>query len=401
MKHKSMILSCVMIFCLVAGVFSANAAYNITLEATTDGETVASVFSPGSDLYLNINLAAGSDGVAGCAFTLTYPSDLLTAPVTNPSNLPDSASSAGITSIFPFKTAEKYTRCENSSEAGKIMFAGAEITDEGGSKVHPWDVTLFTVKFTVKSTASGNATFELMQTVLTNADAGWNGEGVPVIVGAVPNTDSAFGGDLSDDFPVLLPNFAANPTLTISTGDCPYCDWKEENDYDGTGSTPDIGGEEDDYDHDGYSNLDEMNNDTDPYVDNAAGAPGYDEIGDLRVSNLDVDGNGQAMLSSDAMLVIRYMFGVTGSALTDGLVDTANCTRCTPELIGTYIEKVKDVYDVDSSGEPTLSGDIMIIIRYMFGVEGEPMIDGLLDEEFAERRDPGDIADYIKLILPD
>lgn len=404
MKHKSMILSCVMVFCLVAGVFSANAAYNITLEATTDGQTVATAFEPGASLFLNINLAAGSAGVAGCAFTLTYPADLLTAPVTTPSNLPDAASSDDITSIFPFKTTGKFTRCENSSTAGKILFAGAEITDEGGSKTHPWDVTLFTVKFTVKSTAAGNATFTLMQTTLNNPDAGWNGEGVPVIVGAVPKTDAKFGGDdLSDDFPVLLQNFDTNPTLSVTLGVCDaYCKWKADNQYDGTvDGKPDIGGEADDYDHDGYSNLNEMNNNTDPYVDNAAGAAGYNELSDFRVTNLDIDGNGEATLGGDAMLLVRYLAGFTGANLLGESVDTVNCTRCTADEISTYIDKVDEaVFDVDGSGQPTLGGDAMLIIRYAAGFTGDNMLGDSVDTEYCTRCTYDEISAWINELFP-
>jgi hypothetical protein len=402
MKHKSIILSCVMIFCLAV---SANAAYNITLE-TTDGNTASTEFAAGADLYLNINLDADHDGVAGCAFTLIYPSDLLTAPDTNPSNLPDSPSSADITSIFPFtiKKTGEYTRCENSAEAGKIMFAGAEVTEnEGGAKTHPYDVTLFTVKFTVKSTASGTATFELMQTTLTNPDAGWNGEGVPVIVGAVPNTDAAFGGDLSDDFPIMLQNFATNPTVTVTLGDCgpgTYCKWKADNDYDGTGSTPDIGGEEDDYDQDGYSNLDEMKNGTDPYVDNAPGDDGYTSCTDFDVTNLDVDGNGTSELGTDGVLLIRYMFGYRGNDLIDSAIGSGNPSRDTAALIEAYLAKAGDcgVYDVDKSGTPTLGEDGVMILRYMFGYRGDDLIEGSVNE-YCERCEAFEIEEYIQKLF--
>jgi hypothetical protein len=40
---------------------------------------------------------------------------------------------------------------------------------------------------------------------------------------------------------------------------------------------------------------------------------------------------------TDGLLVLRYLFGFTGAALTSGAVDTANCTRCDAAAIGTYL----------------------------------------------------------------
>ncbi|MCP4345738.1 MAG: hypothetical protein GY795_09455 [Desulfobacterales bacterium] len=427
MKRKSIILSCVMVFCLMAGVFSANAAYDIALEAT-DGATAQDTFDPlDTYMYLNINLAADSGGVAGCAFTLTYPADKLEIEnPTNPGNLPDSASTPDITSIFPFMTAEKYTRCENSSEAGKIMFAGAEIDENGGSKFHYYDTTLFTVKF--KMISSGTVDFELMQTTLTNADAGWNGEGVPVVVGALPNTDPNFGGDLTDDFPILLSNFAVNPALTVTiSGDNPYEDWKAANSYD-------IGGPMEDDDHDGLTNGEEFNdgnNSSDPTnqgdpvssVTNVdvtnpstwptATYPDYDAREDFRVSNLDIDGNGTVQLEFDAVLLFRRLaekdvgMDIFGNGLPDGALG-AGATRTDAAAIRAYVDAISDtVYDIDASGSPVLEMDGVLISRRLaekdvgMDIFGAAFEDGAIDEINAERREPQELRDYIDLLFPD
>jgi len=43
----------------------------------------------------------------------------------------------------------------------------------------------------------------------------------------------------------------------------------------------------------------------------------------IALANLDVDLNGTADALSDGILIIRHLFGFTGSALTDGAVDPA------------------------------------------------------------------------------
>ncbi|MCP4348424.1 MAG: hypothetical protein GY795_23300 [Desulfobacterales bacterium] len=425
-------------------------SYDISLEATTDGRTVDSIFPPGSDLYLNIDLAADSNGVAGCAFTLIYPIDKLTAPITDCNNIPDNPSSPDITSIFPFKTTEKYTRCENSVP-GRIKFIGTEINPEGGPVFHYYDTTFFTVKFTVKDYAVGDIKFELVQTTLNNPDAGWNGEGVPVIVSSIPATDPNFGGDLSDDFPVLLENFVINPTLSVETDEyyCSYLwccspdDWCCP-DYYGWCSV--IGGPNDDFDHDGLTNKEEINFGSDPTnqdspisnVDNVDvsdpttwlivwpnddfdhdGFTNHDELIDIgsdptdqdspianvdnidvtdpttwpsdynaltdfRVSNLDIDGNGE-VTSEDHKLLYNWISDLRGDdSLTGGL----NCTRCTAEEISAYIDAVERIYDVNAIRKTTLE-DCAIIDLYI-DPTCTPCTQCL----------PDNICEYIKKLIP-
>jgi type VI protein secretion system component Hcp len=67
-----------------------------------------------------------------------------------------------------------------------------------------------------------------------------------------------------------------------------------------------------------------------------------DENGELSVcrndqiqDGLDVDGNGLTNALTDGLLIIRYLFGFQGAALTDGAVGSG-CTRCTAEEISAY-----------------------------------------------------------------
>jgi DNA-binding beta-propeller fold protein YncE len=51
----------------------------------------------------------------------------------------------------------------------------------------------------------------------------------------------------------------------------------------------------------------------------------------------DIDGDGQTDPLTDGLLLLRYLFGFTGSTLITGAVDLANCTRCTAPAIEAYI----------------------------------------------------------------
>ena len=100
MKQKGLVLSCLMVFCLVVGVFFAGAAYNITMDAEDANDYITTEFTPGSELNVNINLDAGFAGVAASAFTLEWtPVDALTPPTTDSNGV-----SAGCNLlIFTFK----------------------------------------------------------------------------------------------------------------------------------------------------------------------------------------------------------------------------------------------------------------------------------------------------------
>jgi hypothetical protein len=204
----------------VFGVFSfAMAQHNFSLQATTDGSTEKTAFAQNDDLYLNIVLD-NVGGVAGCAFTLNYPTDVLTAPATTAEGTPVTAGE--IISTFPFTYNTTDTHRANSSEPGKIYLSGAAIdTDgigpDGGAKYDSGGAVLFTVKFTVGSSAPlGQFNLSLTQTEILNPDAGWgidsdqNGtkdqpEPVPVLIGAVDNQDPDWN-DLTNAFPDLLPS---------------------------------------------------------------------------------------------------------------------------------------------------------------------------------------------------
>ena len=279
MKHKSLILACLMVFGLVLGMSSTASAqeYTFSLEATSDGTTPKTTFDPGEYFFLNIKLNNAA-GVAGCAFTLEYPSAVLIPPATNSEGISD-----GITSDFPFTYNTDQTHLGNSSDPGKIYLAGAAINmTDGGSLYSSGPVTLFTVRFQVKDEATfGSFNVTLKQTELWNLAAGYgtdnNSNGtydsgidemgkVTVLVGAVPNTDSNWA-DLSLAFPDLMPSppspLASTESTPLYASDGDDIDDEWELLYFGDLTTAD---NTTDSDGDGYLDLYEYLNGTNPTI---------------------------------------------------------------------------------------------------------------------------------------
>jgi hypothetical protein len=53
---------------------------------------------------------------------------------------------------------------------------------------------------------------------------------------------------------------------------------------------------------------------------------------------IDIDGNGQITALTDGLLILRFLFGFTGSALVAGAIDVAGCTRCDAAAIEGYLQ---------------------------------------------------------------
>ena len=76
-------------------------------------------------------------------------------------------------------------------------------------------------------------------------------------------------------------------------------------------------------------------------VTNIAGHTGYGFVGngsviDIHRCNLDVDGNGAADGGTDGIMLIRYLFEIRGDALINEAV-APDCTRCTAEDIEAFL----------------------------------------------------------------
>jgi Zn-dependent metalloprotease len=87
--------------------------------------------------------------------------------------------------------------------------------------------------------------------------------------------------------------------------------------------------------------------------------------------SLDIDGNGETDALSDGLLVIRYLFDLTGSSLTAEAV-ASNCSRCSDTEIENYLASLL-ILDVDGNGASDALTDGLLVIRYVFGLTGDAL----------------------------
>ena len=90
---------------------------------------------------------------------------------------------------------------------------------------------------------------------------------------------------------------------------------------------------------------------------------------------LDIDGNGVVDPLTDGILNLRHRFAFTGASLTTGAT-AMNCTRCSAGDIQTYINGLGLMLDIADNGtlEPLTDG--VLVLRFMFGFTGTTLTTG-------------------------
>ena len=109
--------------------------------------------------------------------------------------------------------------------------------------------------------------------------------------------------------------------------------------------------------------------------------------------NLDVDGNQSYLGQSDGLLIVRYLFGLRGSAL---IVDTAGTD---PALIVQRLNDIRPLLDIDGDGRTDALTDGVLIMRYLLGLRGSALIASAISAG-ARRTGSVDIESYLLGITP-
>ncbi|MGR3915159.1 MAG: hypothetical protein OD918_11735, partial [Gammaproteobacteria bacterium] len=115
--------------------------------------------------------------------------------------------------------------------------------------------------------------------------------------------------------------------------------------------------------------------------------------------DLDVDASGgantrDAVTGQDGILIMRYLIGVRGPALTYGQ------TNLSPATIAARIEACMEALNVDKRGE-TDHRDGTLLARYLLGLRGRPLVDGIKYPIGEDPPDPADVAAEIEELLPE
>ena len=91
---------------------------------------------------------------------------------------------------------------------------------------------------------------------------------------------------------------------------------------------------------------------------------------------LNVDGNRGADALTDGLLFIRHMFGLRDKALISSSLAN-DCSRCTVLEINTFLDQCASlgISDIDGNGQIKALTDGLLILRFLFGIRGNNLID--------------------------
>jgi hypothetical protein len=90
---------------------------------------------------------------------------------------------------------------------------------------------------------------------------------------------------------------------------------------------------------------------------------------------LDVDTDGNTGALTDGLLVLRHLFGFTGSTLVNGAVG-GSCGRCDSTAVASYLTALGSVLDVDDDGGLGALTDGLLVLRFLFGFTGSTLVNG-------------------------
>lgn len=92
---------------------------------------------------------------------------------------------------------------------------------------------------------------------------------------------------------------------------------------------------------------------------------------------LDLDGNGQYDALTDGLLLLRGMFGLSSDTLVSGVV-SSDAAYSESRDIEERIETLGELADIDGNGNIDALTDGILTLRYLFGLEGSDLIDGVV-----------------------
>ncbi|MEE9346252.1 MAG: FG-GAP repeat protein [Methylococcales bacterium] len=144
-----------------------------------------------------------------------------------------------------------------------------------------------------------------------------------------------------------------------------------------------------------------VNNDQ---TNNAASNAGAAYVFNLSASSgectLDADENANADALTDGLLFIRYLFGIRGDSLILDAV-AADCANCSAAELESILEQcgTAGTSDIDGNGEVDALTDGLLIIRYLFGIRGDALTEGAVAAD-CSRCSVFEIETYLQGLLP-
>jgi len=157
-----------------------------------------------------------------------------------------------------------------------------------------------------------------------------------------------------------------------------------------------------DTDGDGTGNNADLDDDNDGYSDQQEAIDGTDPLNPFSCIegcfSFDVDDNDDVQALTDGLLVIRHLFGFSGDSLTSGAI-AGDANRAQAGAISSYLTVSDTELDLDGNGASEALSDGLLLIRYLFGFTGDALTAGAIGNN-AERDTAEKIEAYVQERIP-
>jgi hypothetical protein len=161
-----------------------------------------------------------------------------------------------------------------------------------------------------------------------------------------------------------------------------------------------------DFDQDGIGDNTDNDDDNDGVIDSLDTFPldstkwssvtNDDSANDSNTWDFDQDGNADAL--TDGLMLLRYTFGLRGASLTDSAISSGS--TLSPSEVEAIVATSSDSFaDIDGSDNVDALTDGLILLRYLFGLRGDSLINAAVANG-ASRSSVADIEAYIQSKMP-
>ena len=97
-------------------------------------------------------------------------------------------------------------------------------------------------------------------------------------------------------------------------------------------------------------------------------------------------------------MFIRHLFGINGEGLISEVIGS-DAKRTSADSISNYLISASADLDIDGNGEADALTDGLLLLRYLFGLRDENLIDGVIAPD-ATRMSASEIEAYLDSRMP-
>ena len=118
---------------------------------------------------------------------------------------------------------------------------------------------------------------------------------------------------------------------------------------------------------------------------------------DIISATWDIDGNGDADALTDGLTILKAAFGITGQSMIDGTL--APDSDMSLEDVELSMQKTMSIADIDDNGEVGALTDGLIVLRYLFDITDSKLTEGAISPD-ASREAHQSIVDHLEKYMP-